>query len=301
MPHPSQTIQHNTCPICSNPLHEWRQKLHDNILYHLDQCLGCGYVFVNPRPSLAFLMDYYASFGHGDGTDKNLEAILAQEKIFPNSTLDAQRMIQAIQHMMPNSPNRRFLDVGCGYGFFSAEAIKAGFAVTPLELAQHERQIAQQMTQLTPLNTSFEAFTSPDSSFDVILMSQILEHALDINLWIEKSHGLLQKNGILAIALPNYGSLFRKILQEKDPFICPPAHLNFFNSHNLSQLLQRHGFQIEKIEWVSRLPVTAFAKRLPAGLRFLAPLLKPATTITLKAIDYVKLGMILNIYARKAS
>lgn len=34
-------------------------------MYNLDLCNSCGYSFVNPRPSLAFLMDYYSSFGHG--------------------------------------------------------------------------------------------------------------------------------------------------------------------------------------------------------------------------------------------
>jgi len=80
----------------------------------------------------------------------------------------------------------RFLDVGCGYGFFSNEALDAGFDVVALELARNEREIAKKMTGLSPVSSSFEEFEYDRESLGVMFMSQILEHALDVNLWSKK-------------------------------------------------------------------------------------------------------------------
>lgn len=273
----------------------------------MDLCKACGYCFVNPRPSLDFLMEYYSTFGHGDSESNKqpptLEVVLEKERAFPNSTVDAKRMVKTIaalnaKHHTPNEPSR-FLDVGCGYGFFSAEAIRSGFEVRTLELATNEARIARELTGTDPIRCSFEEFDSPSDSFDVILMSQILEHALDVNLWISKSQQLIKKDGILAVALPNYGSLFRKVLQERDPFVCPPTHLNFFSPKSLSRLLENHGFSVEKIEWVSRLPKSSIERRCPGFAKPLLPLVHGMTRLSLGLVDRLHLGMIISIYGRK--
>ena len=72
-------------------------------------------------------------------------------------------------------------------------------------------------------------------------MSHILEHAMDINLWIKKAHTLLNDQGIVAIALPNFGSIFRMIKQENEYHISPPEHLIFFSPYSLSKLLEKNN------------------------------------------------------------
>jgi len=291
--------------VCSSQIKMWRVKNVGNENYKLDLCESCGYSFVNPRPSLSFLKHYYTLFGHGHdliGKEApNLTSILADEHNYPNSTLDAVRLIKTIKVLANNVCNNRFLDVGCGYGFFSKEALDAGFEVIALELAENERKIAKEMTGLNPAACSFEDFECAPESLSVVFMSQILEHALDINLWIKKSHDCLVNDGILAIALPNYGSIFRIIMQENDPYICPPAHLNFFTPNSLSRLLEKHGFKVEVVQWVSRIPKRTFEKRLP---QFGKPLLRIANAVSsalLKIVDTLHLGMMINVYGRKCA
>jgi len=293
------------CPICSSAVKTWRVKEVDNEKYILDLCSSCGYSFVNPRPTPSFLMDYYSSFGHGHFDSENnvpdINSVIKNEQNDPNSTIDAKRLVKTIKSLSKNNNSNKFLDVGCGYGFFSKEALDGGYEVTALELAKNEREIAREMTGLNPVACSFEEFEYPPESVDVVFMSQILEHALDINLWVNKAHGFLVDDGIIAIALPNYGSIFRMIMKENEPFICPPAHLNFFNPNSLSILLENHGFKVEAIQWVSRIPKSAFEKRMPKYGRPLLPIINITSSAVLKAIDAAHLGMIINIYARKIS
>jgi 2-polyprenyl-3-methyl-5-hydroxy-6-metoxy-1,4-benzoquinol methylase len=216
-----------------------------------------------------------------------------------DQTASQEAKLDLMASLMNLQPGQRILDVGCGYGFFSKEALGAGFDVQAIELATNERKIAQEMTDLSPAATSFEEYQCEPESLGVVLMSQILEHALDVNLWVDKAHRFLQKDGILAIALPNYGSVVRKVLQERDPFVCPPTHLNFFNPRSLSMLLGKHGFKVEKVEWVSRLPKSSFEKRCPRFAKPLLPLVHFGTTCSLGLIDLGRLGMVIRVYGRK--
>ena len=294
-----KTIFLDSCPVCSSDFRHWKTKTTSFGDFNIVLCNGCGFAFVNPRPTLEYLRSFYSKRGHGDRGHRSLAEVLRSEEEYPNSTIDAKRMIKTIIDILGAEPakgRRRFLDVGCGYGFFSREALRFGFEVTPLEFATTERAIAEEMTGLKPLPTSFEDFSAEKESYDVILMSQILEHAWDVNLWVEKAYRLLTGGGVLAIALPNFASIFRLILQEKDPYIAPPSHLNFFTPKSLSLLLGKYGFMVREIQWVSRISPRSIAKRLPLG-KGLAKYL-PVKPI-LRLLDVFHLGMMINVYGVK--
>jgi SAM-dependent methyltransferase len=248
-------------------------------------------------------MEYYASFGLGNAKCKKetvtLDTVRQKEQQDPNSTIDARRLVRTIASLAGNSNEGRFLDVGCGSGFFAKEALEHGYDVLALEIAKTDRAIAAQMLGRDPVNTSFEDFKGSAGAFSVVLMSQILEHALDVNLWVEKANVLLKSGGILAIALPNFGSLSRILMREREPYICPPAHLNFFGSQSLCVLLERHGFQVLRTQWISRIPASSIKKRLPNAVKPLFPLAQLTLSVPLKIIDLFKLGIMVNVYAKK--
>lgn len=297
-------MKYDNCPICNSDIKRWIIKKTESGLFDIDSCNSCGFAFVNPRPDLDFLMKFYSVEGHGKNKNEitTLSAILEQEKKYPNSTVDAKRMMTIILKLLNNSNyanEYKLLDVGCGYGFFSKEALENGFEVTALELAATEREIANQMTGLRPIEKSFEDFQSGKQIYDVVLMSQILEHAFDVNLWMNKAFNIIKPNGIISIAVPNYNSIFRKVLQSKDPFICPPAHLNFFSLKSLSQLLSKHGFKIYNVQYVSRIPKDSIKNRLARFGKILPNLIGNSVPLMLKVIDSLHLGMFINIYAKK--
>jgi SAM-dependent methyltransferase len=295
----------SVCPICDGHPEPWRTKSTSFGLFPIDTCSSCGFGFVNPRPSSAFLMGFYAISGHARGDPSEapvatMADIVETESNFPNSTLDASRMVRTISRILADrTRNYRFLDVGCGFGFFSREAREAGFEVTAIELASHEREVATQMTGVAPHAECFEDFEAEPKTFSAILMSQILEHAQDVNLWVSKANNLLVPRGVLAIALPNFDSIFRRLMQENEPFVCPPAHLNFFTRTSLKTLLERHGFRVTKTQWTSRIRPSAIDKRIPRMARRAVPILGLGSKAILKAVDGLHLGQILTIYAEK--
>jgi SAM-dependent methyltransferase len=288
----------DVCPVCSCPVKPWKAKTTPHGSFPIVGCIECGFAFVNPRPSSDFLRDFYTELGQGDRGVRSVDEVLRTEQDYPNSSLDAKRMLNTVVRVLPRGGPRRLLDVGCGYGLFSREARVQGFDVCALEPASVERGIAEKMLGVRPIPMSFEEFPGPEGSFAAILMSQILEHALDVNLWIEKAHRLLAPNGVLAIALPNFGSFFRLILQEREPYICPPAHLNFFGPENLSRLLDKKGFVVREVQWVLRLDPRVLFERIPVT-RFLGEGVAIPLRLMLKLIDSLHLGMMVNIYGQK--
>ena len=204
--------------------------------------------------------------------------------------------VNKIKSLVQKKTNSKFLDIGCGCGFFLKEALNKDFEVVALELSSKAREIAKELTGLNSQPVSFEEFENIPNSFDIILMSHILEHAMDINLWIKKAHTLLNDQGIVAIALPNFGSIFRMIKQENEYYICPPEHLNFFSPYSLSKLLEKNNFKVESVQYVSRIPPRALEKRFP---KFFIPFIRPIIKLSFKVLDIFHLGLLIHVYAQK--
>ena len=288
-------INDSYCPICSSSVVEWKTKVADGQEYKIDLCASCRYVFINPRPTLEFISNYYANFHISDeAQNANYEL----EK-YSYSVIDAKRIVKNVSILTNNLKGLSFLDVGCGHGLISREAKNSGFNVTALELSDIERDIAFNLTKIIPINSSFEDYSCEAEAFDILNLSQILEHAVDINLWVSKANFCLKKGGILAIALPNFNSFFRYLLKENDPYICPPVHLNFFSHKNLIKLLDIHGFDVEYFEFISRIPDETILKRIPKLFHFILPFIKIILSLIFKIFDLLQIGIMTNIYAKK--
>ncbi|MAD33414.1 MAG: hypothetical protein CMJ88_06615 [Planctomycetes bacterium] len=288
------------CPICGGATSAWRTKLAGGRRYQIERCSTCSYAFVNPRPTLQALRAFYNAYGHRDAdTDdasQTPESAAQQVRDDPHARTDTRAMMRTLQRL--GSRTGKALDVGCGNGMFTLEMLQAGFDVTPLELAAHERRVAEILTGVAPKDCAFEAFEDR-ADYQVVVMSQVLEHAFDVEQWIAKVAALLARGGMCVIALPNFSSVFRYALNERDPYITPPVHLNFFNGASLNALLGKHGLEVLQNEWISRIPMSAFSKRLPRGARGLAAPMHAAARVALRAIDVARLGIVVRAYARK--
>lgn len=293
------------CPVCSSAIQSWRTKDTACGRFNLDVCTSCGFVFVNPRPTLAALTEFYSHLGYvGVNCQRAIPTkatVLAEENADPNSTIDAHRLVGTMAALLGQRAGGlgQFLDIGCGYGFFSVEAQRRGFEVTALDMATNKQKVMRELTGLEAVATSFEDYECPPSTFSGVLMSQVLEHVSDINFWIAKANRILTDGGILAVALPNFRNAIGLVRHEQGPYIIPPEHLNYFGAQSLSALLEKHGFKVEKVEWVSRLPRRIVAAKLPAALAPLAPLFHGLSRLVFGVFDALHLGLMLNIYARK--
>lgn len=280
-------------PCCREPLTPWA-RVRD---YPIERCEGCGSAFVNPRPSVGTMHEYYASGGHGENTATSVDEVLQREQRYPNSTLDARRIVGHLDRL---APGRRLLDVGSGHGFFSREARERGFEVDAIEPASFERRCTREVAGIEPFAGPFEKFEGEGGRYDAVLMSQILEHVVDLRRWMLHTRHLLRPHGVLAVALPNFGSIVRMLLGHRDPMIHPPDHLNFFNRQGLRRLLSEYSMQEAVVHSVSRVPGYVLSDRIALPGTFQASVervFEAWSGLLLCPVDRVGRGMFLNVFA----
>ena len=267
--------------------------------YSIFVCKNCKHGQVLPKLSLDAIKLLYTDSGHDSNIIKkqnqSLDEVLVKEFEYPNSTVDAKNIYTICEKYNTKEHYKKLLDIGAGYGFFTKEFLKNDFQVEAIEMASLERTIFFELNGFHPVSCSFEEFSTQDK-FSHILMSQILEHVIDPDFWLQKANNILVDEGVLIIALPNFGSIFRLIMKAKEPYIIPPYHLNYFTKKSLILLLKKNNFEIIHYNTISRLPFKKILKKFPKWS--IEPLSVLGNTILI-IFDFFEFGSIHNIYAKK--
>jgi SAM-dependent methyltransferase len=288
-----------TCPAClESALKNWFEKPAGFVSYPILRCRSCGGAFVVPRPSQETLTAFYGEHYRREAQESPEEGYrkaLEQEAAYPNSTLDAARMVGFCKKL---ASGNRLLDVGAGFGFFSREAVARGFKVVALEPAPFCRDIFFQLNGFHAAPKMLDAAFAREhgAAFDVVIMSQVLEHLPDLDEALGLLGTLLAPGGLAAIAVPHFRSAVSRLQGRGDMFIAPPEHLNFFTLASLVRLFNRNGFQAIHAETVSRFD----PRRIKAKLGFIGAFTVPVLKGALRLADAASSGMYLNVYFRKA-
>lgn len=119
------------------------------------------------------------------------------------------------------------LDVGCGRGFYSNSLAQLPYIREIAAIDLRKEHIKKAISKA--LNTKVKYFTenifnwSSTKKYDLIIVSEVLEHVGDEEAFLKKIYTLLKKNGKLIITVPcaDY------------PFFWDPINyfLKFFNTH----------------------------------------------------------------------
>jgi 2-polyprenyl-3-methyl-5-hydroxy-6-metoxy-1,4-benzoquinol methylase len=141
---------------------------------------------------------------------------------------------------------KKLLDIGCGTGEFLISAKNKNWETVGVELNDIARKKA--------IDKKLEIFKSlddlNDQKFDVITLWHVLEHLPNLDKQINKIASLLNKNGTLIIAVPNYKSYDAQYYKEYWAAYDTPRHLWHFSQNAIKSI-----FKNKKIEVVKTLPM----------------------------------------------
>jgi SAM-dependent methyltransferase len=211
-------------------------------------CASCGFKHAVPIPSSAELdalyrQDYYSR-------EKPLYLERARADLDWWNLVYADRY-DSFEQLLP-AGRRRVLDVGCGPGFFLLHGAQRGWRGLGIEpsrqAAAHGRGLGLEIVE-QPLTAQLG---NGLGAFDVVHLSEVLEHLPDPSEMIRLSHRLLAPGGVLCVVVPNDFNPFQRALAASlgyEPWwVVPPHHLNYFDRASLTRLFERHGFAIEVAE-----------------------------------------------------
>ena len=174
----------------------------------------------------------------------------------------------------------RFLEVGCGEGWLLAAAQRAGLDVRGLDFSADG--LKRFHPELEPTATFGDAFDNLErlieagARFDVVAMEHVLEHVLDPERLLQRLPALIAPGGVCAITVPNDFSRLQLAARaaghvDRDFWLAPPQHLNYFGAASLTALLNRLGFAIRlayasfPIDWFLMHPGSNYVADPAAG------------------------------------
>ena len=196
---------------------------------HLDMLI------THPQPE--DLYPYYKSKNYISHTD-NKKTITAYIYALVKKYA-IRKKIRLLNQLQPTS--KTVLDIGAGTGDFLKAAKTNHWTTTGVE--PNEGAVTIALSKGITLKKNLSEITSTSS---VITLWHVLEHLPNLDDQLKKITSLLQPNGYLIIAVPNYKSYDAQYYKSHWAAYDVPRHLWHFSSKSISMLLKPHGLSLIK-------------------------------------------------------
>ena len=277
---PPATVE---CPACGSAAAFYCAKTAYGQEWRIHRCATCGHGFVANRPTPQTLNEIYSTTDTHLPMDEPTSAEADALRHASNPVVDTTARL--------SDERGDSLDIGSGSGVFSYHLQQKGYRPVMIDLDPRAEKAAASISGGIFRRSSFEDFTH-DRPFAAIVMSQVLEHALSPMDWLRKARQMLTPGGVLAVALPNFGGVYR-VLGERDPFIIPPIHLNYFTRDSLERMFGAAGLRAVKFRSSSQLPTRLPTREFSLKRRVAGHLWNAVSVV----LDPTARGIILQGYA----
>lgn len=155
-------------------------------------------------------------------------------------------------------PGIRFLDLGCGSGRHSAEALRRGAQVTAVDASAAElekaRGLLSAMTEAgeAPPGAGFELLVADathlplaSASFDVVVVSEVFEHIPEDGRAMAELSRVLKPGGLAAVSVPRWWPEHVCWALSSEYRTSPGGHVRIYRADELVGRLERAGLAVE--------------------------------------------------------
>ena len=287
------------CLVCGGALEAVLRGLEDSRFgapgrFDIARCDACGVEQTVPRPSadeLAALYEAHYNFGGSREESRygRLRAALLASPLYRLwLAIDGDISFHGVNCARPG---QRLLDVGCNEGRGLALYRAGGFTVEGLE----PNGVAAAQARSRGFTVHGEALGAfrPAQPFDVVVLSNVLEHALDPRRMLVEAGRLLAAGGELWVSCPNSESWLRRLFGRHWINWHVPYHIVHFSRATLVCLLGESGFAIGDSRqatpalWIAHsVIVTLFARPGRATWTLRRPLLVMALMAAARGLGF---------------
>ena len=244
----------------------------DLLITHPD---GWRRVAAPPTPAAlkAFYAGEYFQASHGTYADDYDETERAHR------TLTARTLLFALETAAGRA-GRRLLEVGSGEGWLLAAAEGAGYEVRGLDFADAGlKRFHPALLDRVAIGDAFENLDKEienGARYDAVVLEHVLEHVLDPEALVGRLPRLIAPGGLVAVTVPNDFSPLQRLARERglidrDFWVAPPQHLNYFDAAALTRFLTRLGYEVRlgyasfPIDWFLFHPGSNYVANPAAG------------------------------------
>ena len=209
------------------------------------ECEMCKIKHIMPIPSEEDLRQVYEDEYYSDEKPQYIERMNADIEWWRIAYDDRY---ESFEKYLPNG-SLKLLDVGSGPGAFLQRGRERGWEVTGIEPSKRAYEYSSGTLGLNIINEFFDERTKDRlDNFDVIHMSEVLEHISNPRILLQHAYDKIKKGGLVCVIVPNDYNVFQVSLRDAcdyEPWwVAPPHHINYFNLESLSGLLESTGFEV---------------------------------------------------------
>lgn len=258
-------VHHENCPVCKSNDIESSLLVKDFSVsgkeFAVWTCQVCSLRFTQDAPIIEEIGDYYQSEQYISHTDSRKGIIHKLYHLVRTYTLQKKRA-QIVQISGRTSGN--VLDIGCGTGGFLNVMKVAGWNTVGLEPNENARKIA--VSKGLDVYNADDLFTLKQK-FQVITMWHVLEHVHELHRYMNRIATLLEPEGVLIVAVPNYTAKDQLAYQQYWAAYDVPRHLYHFSPDSMKTLAGKHGFTIDKMlpMWFDSFYVSMLSEKYRSG------------------------------------
>jgi 2-polyprenyl-3-methyl-5-hydroxy-6-metoxy-1,4-benzoquinol methylase len=210
-----------------------------------------GFYQITNAPDIDELKKYYAEKYWQEVTGFKSE-LSETEKSYIENTVTLKGYV--VDKFLPSGLNR-LLDLGTGEGhtlkYFSDRNWEVlGLDFSDFGVKKHYPDLLSKVIT-GDVYESLDDLLVQERRFSLVVLDNILEHVLDPeNLIIKIKHVLNDTDSAVLVRVPNDFTFLQSFLKKnkivnKDYWVAPPDHLNYFNSTNLSRFFEKLGFSMK--------------------------------------------------------
>lgn len=230
------------CPVCDSVNFK---KLFEQYGFNYFRCRNCTFVFVNPRLNDEGSSLWYNSEFYNAALETEYDKFEKGNRY--SSSLDTDIFDQTLELLKQTTLNKdaAVLEIGCGNGaFLEYLKINAGFenslgidlSKKAVEFAKNKRGLNVKQLNVNNLNSG--------SKFDLIISMESIEHANDLNSFMNNVNRNSKDKSFLLITTPYNDSKATYLGSIWGDHYMAPNHINFFNLKSIKLFLQKYGFSI---------------------------------------------------------
>lgn len=267
---PGTQANKDRCLLCGGNLVQTATGLFDTRFgiegtYSFARCCSCELEQILPLPAAAQLKHLYESHYNFGGETDTLYTKL-RERFLSSVFYQLWCRLDGDISFHTRVGRGRLLDVGCNEGRGLRIYTRHGFQSEGLELNETAAEVARRAGFV--VETADLSQFEPREPYDIVVLSNVLEHALNPIEMLGHVARLLRPGGQVWISCPNGRSWLRDAFGSSWINWHIPFHISQFSTKTLSNVLGRAGFrtveskQITPALWVaSSVIALLFAKK----------------------------------------
>ena len=167
------------------------------------------------------------------------DAIIDPEELSPQRRASEYRRLQTLVRLLHLHSGERVLDIGCGSGWLAALCSRSGARVRAMDIALHG--VAGAKSRFPEVDSyqvgDIYHLCFESSSFDAVVLSEVVEHLEDIPGALAEVRRVLQPAGRVLVSVPYRETIVQHLCIHCNHLTPANAHLHSFDEDILGSFL----------------------------------------------------------------